>query len=133
MSDAGSNHPNRRPGSGPFGMGWEGHVVIAIIIVASAVFAASRGSDWVAVLISGVVPPLVMFALIYAVSHVASGGQRGRGSSLGSWGNDADQQSEFGQPLFGYHRDPQTPQGRAIAVQFASTLEMTAGRHTCAR
>ncbi len=59
---------NQRPGLGLFGLGWQGYLIIAIIIVGTALFAATRG-DWTSMLISALVLPLIMVALVHVLSR----------------------------------------------------------------
>lgn len=54
-------------------MGWQGYVIIAIIIMSTAIFAASR-TDWASLLLSALVPPLILFPLIFVLSR--PGGER---------------------------------------------------------
>lgn len=59
---------NLRPSSGPFGMGWQGYIIIAIIILGTALFASTR-RDWMSLLISALLLPLIMVALIHMLSR----------------------------------------------------------------
>jgi hypothetical protein len=76
------NDDNQRSWSGPFGMGWRGYLIIAIVILATAVFAATR-RDWTSMLISALILPLVMFAVIHVLSRFWRGGTRARDSRRG--------------------------------------------------
>lgn len=82
---ADTNH-NRRPASGPFGMGWQGYLLVAVVILATALFAATR-RDWTSMLISTLLLPLVVFALLHLVTRFRQGGtsprQRGGGPGDG--------------------------------------------------
>ncbi len=60
------DHQIQRPVSGPFGMGWQGYLVLAIIIVGTAFFAATR-NDWASMLTFALVLPLVMITLIHVL------------------------------------------------------------------
>lgn len=72
MGDARNDDQNVPPASGPFGMGWQGYLVVAIIVFGSAVFAATR-SDWVSMLVSAVCLPLAAFSLLLLFSRMLSG------------------------------------------------------------
>jgi hypothetical protein len=54
--------------SGPFDMGRQGYLITAIIILVTALFAATR-SDWQSMVIAALVPPLIMFPLIFALGR----------------------------------------------------------------
>jgi hypothetical protein len=73
---------NRDSWSGPFGMGWQGWLVTGIIIVVTAVFAATR-NGWQSRIIAALVPPLILFPLISFLSRFLQRGpgrrDRGRG------------------------------------------------------
>ncbi|MDQ2744009.1 MAG: hypothetical protein M3Z66_17175 [Chloroflexota bacterium] len=71
------NYQNLRPPSGPFGMGWQGYLIIAIIILGTALFAATR-SDWTSMLVSALVLPVIMVALIHVLSRLWRGRTEGR-------------------------------------------------------
>src|SRR5947209_18532018 len=68
------------PGPGPFGMGWQGYLITAVVILATAVFAATR-RDWTAVLISALILPLIVFALLHLVTRFWHGETRLRQST----------------------------------------------------
>lgn len=72
MEDSGQN---RQPWSGPFGMGRQGYLVTAIIILVSALFAASR-RDWTSLLLSALVLPLVVFLTAAVVSRWLQDGEK---------------------------------------------------------
>jgi hypothetical protein len=65
MRDPGQS---RHPASGPFGLAGQGYLIVAIIIVGTAVLAATR-TDWTSVIISALVLPLIMVGVIYVVSR----------------------------------------------------------------
>jgi hypothetical protein len=67
---------NRPPWSGPFGMGWQGYLIVAIVILGSAVFAATR-SDWVSLLVSALGLPLLIFSLLFLLTRLLSRSQQG--------------------------------------------------------
>ncbi len=71
----GDNGQNQQPWSGPFGMGWQGYLVTAIIILVSALFAASR-RDWTSLLLSALVLPLVVFLIAAVVSRWLQDGEK---------------------------------------------------------
>jgi hypothetical protein len=79
MKDDNRNQP---PRSGPFGLGWQGYLVIAIIIVVTALFAASR-SDWTSMLLSALLPPLILFSIICALSRRSRDGAKARDRRIG--------------------------------------------------
>lgn len=54
---------NKPTSAGPFDLGLQGYLVIAIIVLATAVFAATR-SDWVSMIFAAIIPPLILFPLI---------------------------------------------------------------------
>jgi protein-S-isoprenylcysteine O-methyltransferase Ste14 len=54
-------------------MGRQGYLIVAIIVVVTGFFAASR-SDWTSMLVSALVLPLIMFLIICAVSQRWRGG-----------------------------------------------------------
>lgn len=68
-------------------MGWQGWLIIAIVILVTALFAATR-SDWQSMLVSALVPPLIIFPLIFALSRFwrdgarASDGRQGPGQEF---------------------------------------------------
>jgi hypothetical protein len=66
---------NQRPGSGPFGMGRQGYLVVAIVVLATALFAATR-RDWTSMLISALLFPLIVFALVHLVTRFRQAGMR---------------------------------------------------------
>lgn len=74
MHDARNDNRNQ-PGSGPFGMGWQGYVIVAIIILGSSVFAATR-SDWTSLLVSALGLPLLIFFLLFLLTRLLSRPQR---------------------------------------------------------
>jgi len=76
------NDWNQGPGSGPFGMGWQGWLILASIILATALFAATR-SDWTSMLISALILPLIVFAIVHVLSRIWQGGTRARDSRRG--------------------------------------------------
>jgi hypothetical protein len=53
-------------------MGWQGWLIIAIITLGSALFAATR-KDWTSMLISAIILPLIMFAIISLLSRAWRG------------------------------------------------------------
>ncbi len=65
MSDSGRN---LRPSPGPFGMGTQGYLIIALIIVGTALYTMTRG-DWTSMLISALGFPLIMIALVHILSR----------------------------------------------------------------
>jgi hypothetical protein len=71
MRDAGNDDQNQPPRSGPLGMGWQGYLVVAIVIIGSAVFAATR-SDWTSLLVSALGLPLLIFSLLFVLSRMLS-------------------------------------------------------------
>ena len=79
---------NQPPRSGPFGMGLQGYLLVAIIIAATALFAATR-SGWIPMLLSALLPPLILFPLIFALSRRSQDGARMRDSTAGP-ARDAD-------------------------------------------
>jgi hypothetical protein len=58
-------------------MGRQGYLTIAIIL-GTAAFAASRSGDWTSLLVSALLPPLVLFPLIFALSRRWQGGAQVR-------------------------------------------------------
>ena|SRR5579884_435786 len=76
------NDQHLRSGSGPFGMGWQGYLIVAIVILGTALFAATR-SNWQSMLVSALVLPLLMFSLIFALSHLWQNGAKVRNRSIG--------------------------------------------------
>lgn len=62
---------NRPPWSGPFGIGWQGYLIVGIIILGSAVFAATR-SDWTSLLVSALVLPLLIFSPLFLLTRLLS-------------------------------------------------------------
>jgi len=52
-------------------MGWQGYLVVAVVIVGSAVFAATR-SDWVSLLVSALGLPLLVFSLLFLLTRRSS-------------------------------------------------------------
>jgi hypothetical protein len=77
VRDARNDEQNLPPSSGPFGMGRQGYLVVAIIIFGSAVFAATR-SDWVSMLVIAVCLPLAAFSLLLLLSRMLSGRSHAR-------------------------------------------------------
>jgi glucose dehydrogenase len=71
--------PNQRPGSGPFGMGWQEYLVIGVVILATALFAATR-RDWTSMLVSALILPPIVFALLHVLTRFWQGGARPRQS-----------------------------------------------------
>lgn len=59
---------HRRGPAGPFGMGWQGYLIIAIIVLGSALLAATSG-DWPMMLITALVLPLAMVTLVQIVNR----------------------------------------------------------------
>ena len=72
-----------RPASGPFRMGRQGYLIVAIIIVVTAIFAATR-SDWTSMMVSAIVPPLIIFPLIHLLTHGRQGEATVRDTVRGS-------------------------------------------------
>jgi hypothetical protein len=62
------------PTAGPFGLGRQGYIIIAVIIGGSAALAVSQRGSWTAVLLSALLPPLVLFPLIYLLTRNWQGG-----------------------------------------------------------
>lgn len=79
MSNSGQH---RGSPSGPFGMGPQGYLIIAIVILGAAVFAATR-MDWASMLVSALVLPIGVLAIIQALSRLRRGGTRDRVSRSG--------------------------------------------------
>ncbi len=73
------NDRNRRSPSGPFGMGRQGYIIIAIVILATAIFASTR-TDWISMLAGALILPLVVLAVIHVLSRLWRGGTRSRDS-----------------------------------------------------
>src|SRR4051812_44696631 len=65
----GNNDGTRSSWPGPFGMGRQGYLVIAIVILVTARFAATR-SDWTSIVVGAIVPPLIIFPILFAVSRL---------------------------------------------------------------
>lgn len=61
--------------TGPFGMGRQGYLILAIIILGSALFATTR-RDWISMIVSALVLPLVMFGLVHLLSRFWGNGLR---------------------------------------------------------
>jgi hypothetical protein len=75
-----SHSQHRR--SGLFGRARQGHLIIAIIVVGTALLAATR-TDWASMLVSALVLPLIMVAVIYLVSQIWRNGPEGSERSRG--------------------------------------------------
>lgn len=75
--------PTGRSRSGPFGMGGQGYLIIAVVILTSALFAATR-RDWASMLFSALVLPLIMFVIIDILSRLWPVGTSVRGGNTGT-------------------------------------------------
>jgi hypothetical protein len=63
-------------------MGRQGWLIIVFIILVTAVFAATR-SDWPSMLVAALVPPLIMFPLIFVLTRRWQDGARVRDRRVG--------------------------------------------------